>query len=346
MLAVEKPEDLLRLTYTLLQANTTKRPGPSLIGLLKKAGIELVEPPTQQEINALIKTKTNKPSLTNEIKTIAKNIAVETVLENAATVAAAAAGGGLINNIRSAISSDRQLQLSIAIAVTGIALDIARYATRENDEQTLLFLSDSSWIGMVGTWIGADLYRSVQAIQTERARAEREAELRRNIFANDPLPRRRRIVVDFTTIQQAALQEEPQMVNITTLPSLGDLPLVLKEDVIDPITQQPFAVGDVVAVVNGKTQQPVLRDSLQSWIASCFAQSRPLTHPTTRETITNENVTIYTVKAAPSGGKRSSLSGKRSGLSAKRKTRKLKKLSKKYQNVRSLRKRRQIHKKR
>lgn len=344
MFAIKEPKDLLRFTYTFLQAHTTKTPGPSFTTLLEKAGIELVEPPTQQEINALIKTKQNKNklSLSKNIKNTAATEAIsqgiETLLETAA-----AAGGGLFNNIRSALSSDRQLQVSIVIAVTGIAVDIARYATRENDEQTLLFLGDSSWIGMVATWIGADLFRSVQGIQTERARAEREAELRRELAADLGLPSRRRIVVGLTSLQQANLQEEPQILNITSLPSSGNLPMVLKEDVIDPITQQPLAVDDVVAVVNGKTQQPVLRDSLQSWIAACHAQGRPLTHPTTRETITNENVTIYTVKAVPSGGKRSSHSGKR-------KTRKLKKFSKKQQNVRSLRKhttkRRQIHKKR
>ena len=334
MFVVETPKDLLRNFYILLQAHTTRRPGPSFIKLLKKAGIEEIDPPTQDEVNAY-RARVKKPSIANIGKEIASEEIASNILNVGATAIAAFAGGGLLNNVYHAVRTSRQLQVSIVIAVTGVAIDIARYATRENDDVTLQFISDSSWAFMVGSWIAFDLFGAVR----ERRAEERAAQLRRelivNLHENDPLGNLEQVLQN---AQQAALAEQavaqPEMLDITTIDPSGYLSKELGEDIIDPITYIPFQEGDVVAVVKGNKQQPVLVNGLQSWIEAKY----PLiaTHPTTNETIeTLADVKIYRLRRAVTGGKR--------------KTKKqLKKFSKKEQNVRSLRKRsrRQIHKKR
>ena len=336
MFAVERPNDLLRNFYTLVQAHTTRTPGPSFIKLLKKAGIEEIDPPTKDELNTYMSTL-KKPSIANIGKEIASEEIISNIMNVGTTAIAAFAGGGLLNNIRNAVTSSRQLQVSISIAVTGIVIDLARYATRENDETTLMFLSDSSWIAMVGTWIGYDLHTHIEERREERARAERAAELRRALgeeFAAQNAPLRRQIRIANQAVQlireqqeirNAALATQSGILDITTLPSSGELPMKLGEDVVDPITQQPFQEGDMVAVVKGNKQQPVLVNELQSWIAA--RHPRTPTHPTTNATIeTLADVKIYSLRRKATGGKR--------------KTKKqLKKFSKKQQNVRSLRKR-------
>jgi hypothetical protein len=111
---INTPKDLLQTYYYLVQAHTTLRPGPKFRAILKKAGIQEIDPPTKSELDAYFRELTAMQSRNN----VPKNNFLK---ESRSMPIAVMAGGNFFRRIHNTI---RNLRNPLVTSAIGVAMSL------------------------------------------------------------------------------------------------------------------------------------------------------------------------------------------------------------------------------
>ncbi len=314
---MEKTTDLLRDTYYLLQSYTTKTPGPSLKSKLKRAGIEEIPAPSQEEIN-------------ERIGIVKENTPLERFNQASLPLVEPMVGGDIRDELK-------KMKFSI-FAFMLIAILLAADANLHGDGNTIGFLKDAfvnlSITGLISAlWaktgeVGREVQREKNREQLELhqrwvERYEREERERLELILDEE-------AVGWEAVRRKFHRDEHDntkwIFELYNRPMMGELEIELEYQngelstlKVDPISQATFEDGEIVAVLEGKTQQPYKLQGLEAWFAMRKANGLPFTHPSGRNVISKQDVTLYKIKL-----------GSVKSEGGTRKTRKTKKKSRKF----------------
>jgi hypothetical protein len=123
---INTPKDLLQTFYYLVQAHTTLRPGPKFRAILKKAGIQEIDPPTKSELDAYFRELTAMQSRNNGPKN-------NFMKESRSMPIAVMTGGNFFRGVQNMIRNLRDPLVTSAIGVAASLLGAAylsRFAPR------------------------------------------------------------------------------------------------------------------------------------------------------------------------------------------------------------------------
>jgi hypothetical protein len=332
---MDTPKEFFRMYYYILQAHTPLRPGHGFKEILKRAGIQEVDPPSNTVILKYFQTlqgESTTPNQTTLLKTkMLPLIKVQT-------------GGAWYDSIYQTVGRYRN---TIEFAVISMTLAIGTSAALTTDEDTSFLntaLTNVLLAAFVagGAFVGAleneerlekkrrqRLIEELQELDEQRFRIEIQREERRierrlreqgrhdpdivydelNEFMNEVnrqmLNRVRRFQVE-----EAVSLDQPNRFSILDIPSSGELKIKGKNNtgnpLVDPISYVDFESGNKVAVIKNNKKTFLLVDSLQAWIANP-SRNGPPKHPLTNEPFTKADVEVYTLRLTEtntSGGKR------------------------------------------
>lgn len=291
---MENTSGLLRDVYTLLQSYTTKRPGRSLKAMLKRGGIEEIEPPTQDEIEA-------------RIGVVRPNNTMYRADKQTLSLVEPMAGGALQDELQ-------KMKYSI-FAFMLVAILIAADGNLHGDTDTIGFLKEAfvniSITGLFSVlWaktreVGREVQREKNREQLELhqrwvERYEREERARLELILDEE-------AVGWEAVRRKFHRDEPDntkwIFELYNRPMMGELEIELEYQngelstlKVDPISQATFEDGEIVAVLEGKTQQPYKLQGLEAWFAMRKANDLPFTHPSGRNVIGKQDVTLYKIK--------------------------------------------------
>lgn len=275
-------KNLLKDFYYVTQALTTLRPGPKLQAALKKAGIEKIEPPSQEQIDAfmnkMLSTPVPSPN-TNKPFQISPYVNVMV-------------GGNWWEDFYNELGEALRSEVGPAILLALVSFLLAFVGDQDDP------LRAGRIIGAIRGVPNPDDYILDAGTRLSILTA---AILAGFTSLRQMYPLLRDLGIHFARL--ALLQANPTVLNITNLPISGELDVPQGD--LDPIAFVEFQDGNKVAVIGGVRTNPYLVDSLQAWIAKRHAEGLPPRHPVDQNTIiTRDNVQIFTVKLVQGGGKR------------------------------------------
>jgi hypothetical protein len=275
---IHTPKDLLRMYYYIIQAHTTLRPGPKFRAILNKAGIQEIDPPTKSELDAYFREVAAKKSRTNVPK---KNF----LKESRSMPIAVMTGGNFFRRIYNMILRlNRDDIVVLSVIVSFLSAVFFNYLPRFH---MLPRLGEGGVVNPDARFLHGGL-NNLDAVTAL-------------LFGGLLM-----FGADIRSRQLAITNSEIDLANI---PNSGEFPMRASEEKEDPITFVPFETGNQIAIIGhdeNARKNPVLVDSLQAWIAARRAgRQENIPHPAGLGTfVTQDNITIYTVRITQDGGRK------------------------------------------
>lgn len=319
------PSDLIGWYYNLLQKFTTSRPGPTFNLILERAGVEQVEPPSKNSVNALLKNEKSVMKLLENVSSNSSNIVqrgganAKRLAQWIACIFLLTLGYFLTEKVKNAVGMTHQ--------VREVPLSTADFQQYEQWQQALPLLSRSGEFGdpmvsIVESRASTEISKFVKLFLGLASLAF-FTDVYSGLFgdgdnggygngdysgggSNMMIPKD----VDMGNILQTANKYletivseidgagDPTRFSILDIPSSGTLNLKQTNNngkvLIDPILFRNLETGDKVAVINNKIDKPILLLSLQAWIYFPLREGVP-TNPITNEEFKKEDIKVYTL---------------------------------------------------
>jgi hypothetical protein len=286
---INTPKDLLRMYYYIIQAHTTLRPGPKFRAILKKAGIQELDPPTK---NVLMKR-------IEDMRSSELSRSNTTLYEKNRPFLLAQSGGSWYDTVYAAVDRFRlrnrnALHLFLTSMTIPLIFFLAIKASnnqrgqRDQELREALVILEGMMLVLTG---GVVTIVTLSGMFLDFLEGGGAIEQAQQIAAEE-------------------LNDDPNRFSILDIPPSGKLQMKQRnntgEAIIDPITFTEFQAGDKVAVIKENRKAIILVNSLQAWIANPLREGPPK-HPLTNEPFTKANVKVYTIEFTdmnlPSGGR-------------------------------------------
>ena len=310
---IHTPKDLLRMYYYIIQAHTTLRPGPKFRAILNKAGIQEIDPPTKSELDAYFREVAAKKSRTN----VAKNNFLK---ESRSMPIAVMTGGNFFRRIYNMIlrlKRDDIVVLSVIVSFLSAVFFnyVPRFLPRLGEGGLVDPVLNARYQGLIN--LGED------GLVDPDARFFHDGLNNLDMVTALLFGGLIMFAADVRSRQLAIMNTE---IDLTSIPNSGEFPIRASEEKEDPITFVPFETGNRIAIIGNDEnarKNPVLVDSLQAWIAARRAgRQENIPHPAGLGTfVTQDNITIYTVRITQDGGRKKK-SKSRKAKKSKKSTRK------------------------